>query len=167
MNVKIFSAEVLDSLISEAHTTPRMRRHLNIHQSYDDPCQRLFNAIGISSYIRPHRHSIDPKTESLFAIRGMFALILFDEYGTPRNVIRFGAESAGERVATGVELSPGDWHTVVALSEGAVLLELKAGPFNPEAAKELASWAPEEDGLQARQYLKALRDTIVEWAPCR
>jgi cupin fold WbuC family metalloprotein len=144
-----------------------MRQHLNIHQSYDDPCQRLFNAIGIDSYIRPHRHSLDPKTESLFAIRGLFALVLFDQHGTPREVIRFGSEAAGAMVASGVELSPGDWHTVVALSEGALLLELKAGPFNPDAAKELAPWAPQEGGDQAAQYLKALRHLIAESYPQR
>jgi cupin fold WbuC family metalloprotein len=141
-----------------------MRQHLNIHQSYDDPCQRLFNAIGINSYIRPHRHSLDPKTESLFAVRGLFALVLFDQHGNPRNVIRFGSESAGGKVAAGVELSPGDWHTVVALSEGAVLLELKAGPFRPDAAKELASWAPEEGGDAALSYLRSLHGVIAEWS---
>lgn len=165
MNVKVFSAELFDTLILEARAAPRMRQHLNIHQSYSDPCQRLFNAIGIDSYIRPHRHSVDPKTESLFAVRGLFALVVFDEHGTPCEVVRFGSELVNPRGVAGVELSPGDWHTVVALSEEAVLFELKAGPFDPNAAKELASWAPVEGTPPAAQYLGKLHRLISEWSP--
>jgi cupin fold WbuC family metalloprotein len=140
-----------------------MRLHHNIHQSYDDPCQRLFNAVGVDSYIRPHRHSLDPKTESLFAVCGTFALITFTENGAPADVVRFAAGAPNQDLAAGVELQPGIWHTVVALTEGAVLLELKAGPFDPSAAKELATWAPEEGSTGAADYLFVLRRVIDEW----
>jgi hypothetical protein len=53
----------------------------------------------------------------------------------------------------------------VALSEGAVLFELKAGPFDPNAAKELASWAPVEGTPPAAQYLGKLHRLISEWSP--
>lgn len=141
-----------------------MRQHLNIHQSYDEFCQRLFNAIDINSYIRPHRHSRDPKTESLFAIKGIFALVIFDEFGKPLDVVKFGTERFGAHLASGVELSPGTWHTIIALTEEAVLLEIKAGPFDPGAAKELASWAPEEGSSLAQAYLETLRGVATEWA---
>lgn len=138
-----------------------MRQHLNIHQEYSDPCQRFFNAFGAEGcYIRPHRHSLDPKTEDLFAIRGLFALIAFDDAGVITKVVRFGTEKYMDEAgaaAVGVELAAGTWHTVVALTEGAVLLEMKAGPFDPMAAKEPAPWAPEEGTAEAASYLRFLR----------
>lgn len=158
MNIKVFTKSLLNDLICAARQSPRTRQHLNIHESYSDPCQRLFNAIGFDSYIRPHRHSLDPQTESLFAICGAFALIAFDDCGTPEAVIRFGV--GPEASAAGVEVGPDTWHTVLALTEGAVLLEMKAGPFDPTAAKELASWAPEEGSSEASGYLISLRAVL-------
>lgn len=163
--IEIFSTSCLNGLVNEAEASTRLRQHRNIHKEYADPCQRLFNAIGIGSYIRPHRHLLDPKVEDLFAVKGMFALVVFDDAGNPSNVVKFGTERFGDDIAPGVELSPGTWHTVVALTEAAVLLELKGGPFNPNAAKELASWAPEEGTPQALDYMKALQKLIDEWSP--
>jgi cupin fold WbuC family metalloprotein len=120
------------------------------------------NAVGIDSYIRPHRHSLDPKTETLFAVKGKFALVIFDDLGSPQQVSLFATQLFGE-LPPGVELSPGVWHTVVALSDEAVLFELKAGPFDPQAAKELAPWAPEEGTEKAPQYLRSLHQLIAEF----
>lgn len=143
----------------KAKEAKRARQHQNIHLSYDDPCQRLLNAIGVGSYIRPHRHSLDPKIETLVAVRGLFALVTFDPSGEIDGIIRFGSEKYDDILApnVGVELHPGVWHTVAALTDGAVLLEVKAGPFNPGAAKEFAPWAPEEGTDEAVHYMQSLR----------
>lgn len=122
----------------------------------------MFNAVGADSYIRPHRHSLDPKTETLFAVKGKFALVVFDDTGTPQQVSLFGTERFGD-IPAGVELAPREWHTVVALSAQAVLLEIKAGPFDPQAAKEFASWAPQEGTAQAPHYLRSLQRLIAEF----
>jgi cupin fold WbuC family metalloprotein len=162
MPVKVFSQKTLETLVSKAQQSTRARQHQNIHQSFDDPCQRFLNAIGVGSYIRPHRHSLDPKTETLVAIRGLFSLIIFTESGEIAEVIKFGSEKFDDGRAQGVgaELTPGVWHTVVALTEGAVMLELKAGPFDPAAAKEFAPWAPDEGTDEAISYLKALERAV-------
>jgi len=159
MTVKVFSADYLDSLVEEASQSPRARQHRNIHERYDDPCQRFLNAIGTDSYIRPHRHSLDPKAETLIAVRGQFALITFDDAGAILNIVRFGTETDAT-VPVGADLPPGIWHTIIALVAGSVLLELKAGPFNPNAAKEPAPWAPEEGTSNGREYLQRLRELI-------
>jgi len=151
--------------VHQAGKSIRKRQHLNIHRSHDEHCQRLFNAIAPGSYIRPHRHSLDPKTEDLVAVRGFFALILFDGTGAIESIVRFGTEkyegSGGMNI--GVELPPHVWHTVVALTDGAVLLELKEGPFRPDAAKEFAPWAPDEGTAESAQYVRSLRSAIENW----
>lgn len=164
MSVQRFSSSYLASLINEANSSPRVRQHRNIHSSYEDPCQRFLNAIGVDSYIRPHRHALDPKAETLIAVRGLFALVIFDDTGAIREIIRCGTERYAESndLAVGANLAPGTWHTIVALQPGSVLLELKAGPFNPGAAKEPAPWAPEEGTTEGQAYLLELRKSISE-----
>ena len=162
MTVKKLSAEFLGSLVAEAAGSPRARQHRNIHESYDDPCQRFLNAVGMESYIRPHRHSLDPKSECLVAVRGMFALLTFEDDGSIQEVIRFGTEKygEGEGLSVGVDLPPGTWHTIIALVPGSVLLELKAGPFNPSAAKEPAPWSPDEGTSEGKGYLMQLSSRV-------
>jgi cupin fold WbuC family metalloprotein len=160
MTLKVFSAEYLDSLVEEATQSPRARQHRNIHERFDDPCQRFLNAISPDSYIRPHRHSLDPKAETLIAVRGQFALVTFDDAGAIMNSVRFGTEKADAVLPVGADLPPGTWHTIIALVAGAILLELKAGPFNPNAAKEPAPWAPEEGTSEGNAYLQRLKGLI-------
>ena len=159
MTVKVFSVDYLDSLVEEASQSRRARQHRNIHERYDDPCQRFMNAIGVDSYIRPHRHSLDPKAETLIAVRGQFALVTFDDAGAVLNIVRFGTGTE-TKVPVGADLPPGTWHTIIALVAGSILLELKAGPFDPNAAKEPAPWAPEEGTLEGMDYLQRLRALI-------
>jgi cupin fold WbuC family metalloprotein len=154
--MKVFSADYLSELTAQAQCSPRKRQHRNIHESYGDPCQRLFNAIEPHSYIRPHRHATYPRDELLIAIRGSMALVTFDEQGKVISVLRFGADGKEEGVAVGAEVPTDTWHTVIALEPGSVLLEVKAGPFDPNQPKDLAAWAPEEGGPGAKQYLEKL-----------
>jgi len=61
-------------------------------------------------------------------------------------------------VGVGVEITPCSWHTVIALTSGAILLEVKEGPFNPDFAKEYAYWAPVEGCADGDFYLQFLRE---------
>ena len=49
--MKIFNAEMMDNLSAEAMQNPRLRKNLNLHASYEEPSQRLLNAIEPGSYI--------------------------------------------------------------------------------------------------------------------
>ena len=158
MTVKVFSVERLDLLVTQAKNSPRLRQHSNIHLDYADPCQRLFNSIEPDSYIRPHRHRI----ETLFAIRGLMALVAFNNDGAIEGIQRFGIGSSSDSVniAAGIEIPSNKWHTVVSLASGSILLEIKAGPFDPKIPKSLAPWAPDEGTSDGANYLKQLKEKI-------
>jgi cupin fold WbuC family metalloprotein len=157
--MKIFSSQYFDELLNTAARSQRLRAHANVHHSYADQCQKLFNAIKIESYIRPHRHSLDPKEECLIAVRGLFGLIEFSDHGGIESITLFGSEKYSQKfsIASGVSLPAGVWHTVVSLAEDSILFEVKSGPFDPSLAKELAPWAPEEGGELTQEYLNQLR----------
>ena len=92
----------------------------------------------------------------LIAIRGMMALVEFDDHGSVTGILRFSSEKYGNDFAAGLEVPSSTWHTVIALESGCVLLEVKAGPFNPNQPKDLATWAPEEGSALAQCYLQGL-----------
>lgn len=159
--MKYFDALYLEDLISQAKGSERLRHNRNIHQNYIEPCQRLFNAIEPNSYIRPHRHLSEFKDELLIAVRGLMALITFDNVGKVLSISRFGSEKFGSSIALGFEIPPNTWHTVLALKSCSVLLEVKAGPFNPNQSKDLASWAPEEGSSESINYLQYLTSISI------
>lgn len=155
--MKVFLASQLDELVTQAQGSSRLRQHHNIHVRFDEPCQRLFNAIEPGSYIRPHRHLSVPRDELLIAVRGLMVLLTFNDTGHVLEVVRFGSEKYGPNVAAGVEVAPNTWHTVLALVPGCVLMEIKAGPFDPMQPKDLAEWAPQEGGEAVPQFMAGLK----------
>ena len=52
------------------------------------------------------------------------------------------------------------WHTVIPLTPGSILFEIKAGPFDPSLAKEWAPWAPEEMTAESEIYLSKLHECV-------
>ena len=118
----------------------------------------VIQCVNTDSYIRPHRHSLDPRDECLIAVRGLFGLIEFNDQGDINSTTLFGSEKYSEQfsIAAGIELPTGVWHSVVSLVDTSILIELKSGPFDPSIAKELAPWAPEEGSENAPHYLESL-----------
>lgn len=159
--MKVFNSEYLTNLTTLAVGKPRKRQHQNIHESHKNLCQRLFNAIEPSSYIRPHMHGSDPKDELLIAVRGLMVLVIFDDQGEVTESVRFAASRTENGLAVGVEVPANTWHTVVSLEVGSILLEVKEGPFDPERPKDLAPWAPDENGPDAKHYLERLNSRIL------
>lgn len=162
MSIKVFSAAYLDDLVELASQSSRRRQHRNVHEDYSDPCQRLFNALERDTYLRPHRHGVGQGAETMLAVRGLMALLVFGDDGQVIDIHRFGSGLHGRSPehAVGVETPPGVWHTVLALAPGSVLFEVKAGPFDPAAPRHFAPWAPEEGTPAAVAYLK----TLLSWA---
>ena len=77
----IIGESLFRNLSRRAENITRGRAHFNIHDDYADPCQRLLNIIEPGSYIRPHRHFIAEKSETLIVVRGQFGYLEFDDWG--------------------------------------------------------------------------------------
>lgn len=159
--IKVFNSDYLNSLSAQAKLNDRLRQHNNIHQDYQDNCQRLFNALEPGSYIRPHRHASDPKNELLMAIRGLIGLITFSDTGNILDIFLLSSTNPLGKTIVGVELPSHIWHTVVALESNSILLEIKAGPFDPFQPKDLATWAPEEGSELKEAYYAHLHERII------
>lgn len=163
MSLKIFNSDYFEELCLAADAKIRKRQHHNIHESFTDPCQRLFNAICVGSYIRPHRHLASLGYEMFIGICGVMVLVTFDDQGNLVRAVGIGdGGTRGSQVSV-AEIQAGTWHTVIALQPRSVLLEVKAGPFDPNQSKDYPVWAPEEGSPEAAQYLKKITDSAREF----
>lgn len=125
----------------DAAATARGRTHQLWHVDHGDPVQRLAMVLQPGSYVRPHRHDVPPKWETLMLLSGHIALIVFDDDGCI--VERITLSRRGVVVA---ELPPATWHSLVALEPGSALFEFKQGPFAPST---FAAWSPAEGDASA------------------
>jgi cupin fold WbuC family metalloprotein len=149
--VQLIDQALLDTTLARAVASPRGRINHNFHPDLAANPHRFLNAWTRGSYAAPHRHLLVPKPESFVVLRGELAVFLFDDAGqvTERHVLGRGG-------VLGIDLAPGLWHTVAALSETAVCFEVKAGPYDAATDKQFAPWAPREGDPAAADYLARL-----------
>lgn len=122
----------LSDLSQLAQQSPRLRMNSNLHTDLNDPVQRLAIAMEPDTLIMPHRH---PHTwEVLTALKGRFTVLLFDDAGSVTERAELGEDSSV------LEIPAGGWHAVLSRDVGAVIFEVKHGPYAPIAEADLAAW---------------------------
>jgi len=153
--VQIIDEALFNQVAHQAQTAPRRRMNHNFHAAPDDNPHRFLNVLLRGTYIRPHRHLDPPKSEAFLVLEGLAEVIVFAEDGTITNRYRLGETTAGGK-RWGVDLAPGVWHTVLALSDRVVCYEVKPGPWEPASDKEFAPWAPKEGDPAVENFLEHL-----------
>jgi cupin fold WbuC family metalloprotein len=142
------------SVIEEAQKSPRLRMNYNFHSDYSDPINRMLNAMEPGTYLRPHKHESPDKWEAFLIFSGKALVVRFDDAGE----IMEGVILDHSHGVYGVEIPAREWHTVVPLSPGTVLYEVKPGPYVHLDDKNFAPWAPAEGSAESSQYLDTLLD---------
>jgi len=143
--MKELSYADLDALTRQAEASPRKRMNHNLHEDLADPIQRLAIAMEPDTYIRPHHHR--HSWELLTALRGRFVVLHFDAAGTV-----IGRSVLGEDAAV-VETPLGGWHAVLSLDPGAVIFEIKHGPYAPFSENDFAPWSPTADSEASKDLI--------------
>jgi cupin fold WbuC family metalloprotein len=131
--LKKITAANLTTLGQQAQQSPRLRANSNLHLELSDPIQRLAIAMEPGTLILPHRH---PHTwEILTALRGRFTVLTFDDSGNVTERAELGEDTSV------VEIPAGGWHAVLSRDVGAVIFEVKHGPYAPIAEADVAAWS--------------------------
>ena len=160
--IQTISDELIASLIERARRSPRRRINHNFHHDAADNPHRFLNVLLRGTYIAPHRHLLPPKSETFLVLRGSAGVLTFHDDSRIQNRYLLGEPAsdapafAGLTPQIGIDLAPGVWHTVAALSDAAVCFEVKPGPWDPQSDKEFAPWAPREGEPGTDAYLAAL-----------
>ncbi|WP_108650118.1 WbuC family cupin fold metalloprotein [Dongshaea marina] len=140
---------LFNSLEEQAQASERKRMNHNFHQSPDDPVQRMLLSFAPGTYIPPHHHPEPNKWEMLVVLSGALEVLLFDESGalSERITLKAGGECSG------IEMKPGQWHSMYPVGECATVLELKPGPFVPATPAHFSNWAPEPGSEQVEEFM--------------
>jgi cupin fold WbuC family metalloprotein len=150
----VIDHKILTDLSKTAQSLPRLRKNHNIHPQLDDPVQRLYNAMEPHTYVRPHRHPGENRWEFFQIVSGNAAVLTFDQHGMIQEKIVLS--QSGPNVA--IEIPGNEWHTIVSLQGGTVLLEIKQGPYQPLSDKDFAPWAPEEGANNVETFVRWFND---------
>ena len=73
--MKIIDDSLIDTVVEQAKASPRLRMNYNFHQSLDDKCHRLLNALEVGTEVPIHRHPT--KDESFVLLRGKIRVNLY------------------------------------------------------------------------------------------
>lgn len=149
--VQVTTAD-LAPVIDRAHRSPRRRARLCVHPDAGDPLHEMLICLVPGTYVRPHRHA--SKSESFHIIAGELDVVLFEDDGAIRDVIRMGPYHSGK--AFFYRLIEPCFHTVLVHGEHALFHETTNGPFAP-ADTEFAPWAPAEGDGEVKQYIERLQ----------
>lgn len=72
--------KLLDDLSAQAKASPRLRMNFNFHQSLEDKCHRMLNAVERGTNIPIHRHP--DKDESFVILRGKVRSTTYNDDGS-------------------------------------------------------------------------------------
>lgn len=137
----------LTALSLQAQRSPRLRANSNLHEELSDPIQRLANALEPGTLILPHRHT--HTWEVMTPLRGRFSVLLFDEAGIVIERAELGVDTSV------VEIPVNTWHAVLSRDTGAVLFEVKHGPYTPIAAADIAAWSTGRSAAELNEWYAA------------
>lgn len=73
----LLKADILDRVTKGAKESPRLRMNDNLHESFDDNVQRVFNALELGTIIPIARHQICAKT--LILLRGKLRVNIYND----------------------------------------------------------------------------------------
>jgi len=145
---KKIDQDLFQALFAQAGNSTRRRSHHNFHPELTDPVQRLCVALKTGTYIRPHKHK-DPKWEMIIVLRGSIKLLIFEENSSVKEIMNISEQGD----VRGVEIPVDTWHTLIAVTGDAVILEMKQGPYSPSTPDDYASWSPEEGSTEAGGFV--------------
>jgi cupin fold WbuC family metalloprotein len=153
-SIPIISTTQIEHGYKAATESPRRRFPLILHKQGAD-FNQVFNFMLADSYMAPHYHPSDEKTEFIHLVEGNVTVIYFDNLGTVKNLIKL-EESTNKCV----KVPPYTWHTYVILSRNALTYETMFGKYDPSTWKAVANWAPDESSDSARDYLNSLKNIV-------
>ena len=126
----LLTSKILDETSLKAKESERLRMNWNIHQSAEEPVQRMFNALEPGTFVPIARHP--ESAETLIILRGKLRVLIYDDWKNiiEEVVISPNSENIGYHIPKGV------WHQVDSLEEGTICFETREGPYSPVAEED-------------------------------
>ena len=121
--VRVINKHLLDEVSAQAKASPRLRMNYNFHQSLEDKCHRMLNAVEPGTDIPIHRHP--DKDESFVILRGKVRSTTYNDDGSVIDSVVLSQEDG----IYGVDIPKNTWHKLESLEPASVIFECKSGPY--------------------------------------
>ena len=146
----------IERLKAAADQSPLRRARLCLHQQPQDFVQEMILALCHDVLFPPHRHH--NKSESFHIIEGELDLIIFDDNGRSKWILRMGPPGMGRTFC--YRLNASLYHALLPRTPFVVFHETTTGPFVKGDA-QFAPWAP-NDPARLREFLE---DSVLKHDP--
>ena len=110
--MKIINNDLIESVVKQAKESPRLRMNYNFHDSLDDKCHRMLNALEPGTQVPIHHHMT--KDESFILLRGKVRVNIYNDAGEVTETIVL-CHADGN---IGVDIPKDTWYNVEFLKEG-------------------------------------------------
>lgn len=127
----VLKSQILDDTTAKAAESPRLRMTFNLHASFEDIVQRMFNALEPGTIIPIARHPYS--SETLIILRGKLRVLVYDDN---RNIIENVVISPNTE-NIGYHITKGTWHQVESLEHGTICFETREGPYEPVKLEDI------------------------------
>ena len=138
MGMNIIDDTLLDEVSAQAKNSPRQRMNFNFHQSLEDKCHRMLNAVEPGTEVPIHRHPT--KDESFVILRGRVRSTTYNDDGSVIESVVLSQEDG----VYGVDIPKNVWHRLESMEPGSVIFECKEGPFVPHEEEGILEMKNEE-----------------------
>ena len=122
--------DLFEKVAAQAEQSPRLRMHFDLRDSADEKGQRMMNVLLPGTNVGIHRHL--NTSEVTVCIYGSVIEHFYDEQGreTETVVLTAGGDTPG------VWIPAGTYHSLEATDSISVIVEAKAGKYDPETTEE-------------------------------
>lgn len=139
----IIDNTLLDSLLEQAKSSPRLRQNFDLRTSTEDTSQRMLNALQPDTVVPIHRHT--DTSETVICLCGRLEEIIYEEVveyvreetSRTEEVLRKQTFKEVSRQLLcpaeglcGIQIPKGAWHTIHVI-EPSVIFEAKDGAYKP------------------------------------
>lgn len=127
----ILDNKLFDNLIQQAKESPRLRAHLNLHDSLDANAQRLLVALEPGTEMPIHRHPVTNETQMV--LKGRMKVLFYND----NKEVTEEYDLCPREGRYGIHTPKGQWHTLEVIESGTVILEVKDGPYAPSSPEDI------------------------------
>lgn len=127
----LLKEDIIIRVTQQAQASTRLRMNYNLHDSFEDSVQRMFQALEPGTEIPIARHPYS--SETLIMLRGKLRVLIYDDN---KNIIE-DVVIAPNTENIGYHITKGTWHKVESLESGTVCFETREGPYAPVAEKDI------------------------------
>lgn len=126
----LFNDELINSLLTQAKDSPRLRLHLDLRNSALDTSQRMLNALLPGTEVPIHRH--EETAETVVCLMGKLEEVMYEEVQDSSGEYTF-REISRQLLSPrdgyyGMQIPAGIWHTIHVI-EPSVIFEAKDGAY--------------------------------------